>query len=78
MSKNESKPGSKNITRTEVLIAVFKDGYASGWEFAVKEAFRDALISVLQQGPLTKLAGRYTPKAITFPLKREIRCIIAS
>jgi len=33
----------RNISRSDYLIAIFHDGYASGWTFAVKEAFRPAL-----------------------------------
>ncbi len=29
--------------RSPVLVATFRDGYASGWRFAVIESFRDAL-----------------------------------
>ncbi len=34
---------TRKINRSEYLIAQFIDGYAAGWAFAVKEAFRDAL-----------------------------------
>jgi hypothetical protein len=33
----------KKVERTEQLIAKFINGYASGWEFAVKEVFKDSL-----------------------------------
>ena len=33
----------KNSERSRELIAIFEDGYALGWRFAVREAFRDAL-----------------------------------
>ena len=33
----------RRVERTEQLIAKFVDGYASGWEFIVKEAFKDSL-----------------------------------
>lgn len=34
---------TRKINRSEYVIAQFIDGYAAGWTFAVKEAFRDAL-----------------------------------
>jgi len=33
----------RKVERTDLLIAKFIDGYASGWEFAVKEVFKDSL-----------------------------------
>ena len=33
----------RKVERSELLIAKFIDGYASGWEFAVKEVFKDSL-----------------------------------
>lgn len=33
----------RKVERTEQLIAKFVDGYASGWEFAVKEVFKESL-----------------------------------
>lgn len=32
-----------SIDRSPMLIAIFRDGYAAGWKFAVPESFRDAL-----------------------------------
>jgi hypothetical protein len=34
---------SRKVERTEHLIAKFIDGYAAGWEFAVKEVFKGCL-----------------------------------
>jgi len=34
---------SRKVERTEHLIAKFIDGYAAGWEFAVKEVFKKSL-----------------------------------
>lgn len=34
---------TRKINRSEYLIAQFIDGFAAGWAFAVKDAFRDAL-----------------------------------
>ncbi len=34
---------TRKINRKEYLIAQFIDGFAAGWAFAVKDAFRDAL-----------------------------------
>ena len=33
----------RRVERTEQLIAKFVDGHVSGWEFIVKEAFKDSL-----------------------------------
>jgi len=33
----------RKVERSELLIAKFINGYASGWEFAVKEVFKDSL-----------------------------------
>jgi len=33
----------RKVERTDLLIAKFINGYASGWEFAVKEVFKDSL-----------------------------------
>ena len=33
----------RKVERSEQLIAKFIDGYASGWEFAVNEVFKDSL-----------------------------------
>jgi hypothetical protein len=32
-----------SLDRSPVLIAMFRDGYAAGWKFAVSESFRDSL-----------------------------------
>jgi hypothetical protein len=34
---------SRKVERTEHLIAKFVNGYAAGWEFAVKEVFKESL-----------------------------------
>jgi len=34
---------SRKVERTEHLIAKFIDGYAAGWEFSVKEVFKESL-----------------------------------
>ncbi len=41
--KNNIELTCRRVERTEQLIAKFIDGYASGWEFAVKEVFKDSL-----------------------------------
>ncbi len=41
--KNNIELTCRRVERTEQLIAKFVDGYASGWEFAVKEVFKDSL-----------------------------------
>jgi hypothetical protein len=34
---------SRKVERSEQVIAKFVDGYAAGWEFAVKEVFKESL-----------------------------------
>ena len=43
MKLKEVELTCRKVERTEQLIAKFVDGYASGWEFAVKEVFKESL-----------------------------------
>jgi len=43
MTENEADLVSRKVGSIESLIVLFVDGYAAGWEFAVKESFKDAL-----------------------------------
>ncbi len=43
MELKEVELTCRKVERTEQLIAKFVDGYASGWEFAVKKVFKESL-----------------------------------
>lgn len=65
--KNKS---TQKLNRSEVVIAKFVDGYASGWSFAVKEVFKASLDIRKTQKMINKEAFEVTTQGNVFSFQR--------
>jgi hypothetical protein len=60
---------ARTTSRSEVLIAQFVDGFAVGWEFAVPEAFREALDIRITSKAISKKTIQVWTQGMSFSFK---------
>lgn len=76
VEKNNIELICRRVERTEQLIAKFVNGYASGWDFAVKEVFKDSLDIKKTDKTINKKLLKFGHKEFYITLMLEMYFII--